>query len=107
MSILENAFDIAPHEEPMDERATARAIAHLIEAERSAIPFLEGMRVMPQVIRAAQLNVHELVRRIPLGDFRASTDGNTVNGDAVIDQGASTQNDRRRREYLKLQPGWR
>ncbi len=75
--------------------------------EGAAIPFLEHVCVMPQGVRASQLNVHEPVRWIPLGDFRAPADGKTVNGDSVINQDAGTQYDRRWREDFKLQTGRR
>jgi hypothetical protein len=68
----------------MDKRATARTIADKVTAERDAMAFLEGVRVVPQGVGAAHLDVHELVRRIPLGDFRALADGKTVNGDSII-----------------------
>jgi hypothetical protein len=107
LSILENPLDIAPHEKPVYERATARTIADKVTAERPAMAFFEGVRVMPQGIGAAQLNVHELVWRIPLGDFRAPADGKTVNGDAIINQGAGPHDDGGRREDFELQPARR
>src|SRR5512135_3610464 len=54
LPILENPFDIAPHEKPMDKRATARTIADKVTAERAAIVFLEDVRVVPQAVGAAQ-----------------------------------------------------
>ena len=91
----------------MEKRATARTIADKVTAERAAMAFLEGVRVMPQGVGAAHLDVHELVRRIPLGDFCAPADGKTVNGDSIINQSAGPHDDGGRREDFELQPGRR
>ena len=72
----------------MDQRPAARAIAHVVQAERAAVALLEGVRVMPQRVRAAELDIHELVGRIPLGDFRAPADGNPMHADSIINERA-------------------
>ena len=104
LPILKNPFNIPAHEEPVNERTPARTITHAVKAKRAASVFLEGVRVVPQGVWAAQLHVHESVRRILLGDFRAPMEGKTVNGDSIINQGAGTQDDRRRCEDFELQP---
>ena len=87
---FKNPFNIPPHKKPVDERAATRTIAHLVAADRPAVALLEAVRVMPQEVRAAELDIHEPVRRIPLGDLRAPTQGQAVNGDAVINERAGT-----------------
>ncbi len=47
LPILEDAFNIAPDEQPVAERPAARAIADVVGAKCPAVPLLEGVRVMP------------------------------------------------------------
>jgi hypothetical protein len=47
LAILEDPFDIAPNKKPVNQRPASRAIANLIQTERSTVSFLEGVRVMP------------------------------------------------------------
>lgn len=60
--------------------------------------------MVPKGVRAAQLHVHELARRMPLDDLRAPADRNAVHCDAIIDQRALAHNDGSRRQDLELQP---
>ena len=82
-------------------------MANVVEAARAPIAFLEDVRVMPESVGTTELNVDEMVWRIPLGDFRAPADGNTVDRDAIINQGPGTHHDGSRCEDFHLQPGRR
>ena len=104
LPISEDPFNIAPHKKPVDERSAARAIAHVVQAERASVALFEGVRVMPQGVGASKLDINEAVRRIPFGDFGPPADGEAVNSDAVVDECARTHFDGRGREYLKFQP---
>jgi hypothetical protein len=91
----------------MDERSTPRTIADSVTAEGAAVALLERVRVVPRGVRAAQLDVHEMVRWIPFGDFRAPPDGKAVHVDAVINERAGPHLEGRGRQYFKSQPGRR
>lgn len=86
LSILKNPLNIAPHEKPVDERPAARPIANGVQTERAPIALHEGVRVMPQGVRATQLPIHELVRRIPFGDFGSPANGQSMHPNPVVNE---------------------
>ena len=59
----------------------------------AAVALGEGMRVTPQRVGAAELNIHKLARRIPLGDFRAPAQGKAMHANPVINQRAALHHD--------------
>lgn len=105
LPIAEYAFDIASHKQPLNQRPAARAIPNMVQAGGAAVALFEGVRMMPERIWAAELHIHELVRRIPLGDFRAPPDGNPTHTDAVVDERTRTHRDGCRGQHVETQPG--
>lgn len=102
---MENALHITPDEKPVDQRATARAVTNIVHAESAAITFYKSVRVMPERVGAAKLDVHKLVRRIPSGDLGAPADGQAVDADAVVDECPGIHRDGCGGNYIKAQPG--
>ena len=104
LAIFKNPFNVAPHKQPVHQRAAARSVAHVVPAERAAIKLFERMGVMPERVRAAHLHVHEEMRRLPGGDFRPPTDRNSMDTNPVVNQRASFDRDWFRSEHFKVEP---
>jgi hypothetical protein len=100
----ENAFHIAADKEPVHQRPTSWTVAHIINAKCATTAFLESVRVMPEGVWPAQLNVHKTVRGIPFGNLRAPANGDAVDPDAIINQRTGTHRDGSGREDCKFQP---
>jgi len=75
-----------PDEEPVDHRAAGDPVAHAIQDERAAVPFLEPVLVDPRAIGAASLLVHEAIRRLPRGDLGLPPHRPAAQAKPVVDQ---------------------
>ena len=102
LPILENSFDITANKEPVNQCPASWAIADAIQTERASVALLESMGVMPQCVGAAQLQVHESMRRIPFGDFCSPADGQAMHPNPVVNERAGPHCDGRGRQHLKL-----
>tara|TARA_Y100000588_G_scaffold102426_1_gene111413 strand:- start:2655 stop:3185 length:531 start_codon:yes stop_codon:yes gene_type:complete len=60
---------IASNENPVYESPAGRGIIHFVDDKGAAVDFGETVSVMPIAVRAADLNVHKLMRRIPFTNF--------------------------------------
>lgn len=103
--IVEDPFDIPPHEKPVHQRPAARAIADVVGAKGAAVALFEGVRVRPERVRPAQLNVDEAMRLLPLRNLRAPADGKTMRVIAAVNERPGLHLDRWRRQHLELQLG--
>lgn len=106
LAIGEYFFHIATDKQPIDERAAARAIADAVETKRAAVAFREDVSVMPQLVGSADLDIDELMRRIPFEDFGAPADGQSMHANAIVDERTGMHGDGGGRQDFELQP-WR
>jgi hypothetical protein len=107
LAVGEDLLDIPLYEEVVNERAAGWAIADFIHAPRAAVVIKKTMGVMPQLIRAAQLLIHKVVRRIPFRDLRLPAERKTVYPQLVVNQRARTHFNWSRGENNEVQPRWR
>ena len=106
-SIAEDALDIRADEKAFDpgtKRSAGSPVMDLIDAEGSAIPFLEQVFVVPELVGAAALFIDEPKWRFPGGDFALPTEGQSMQTNPVIDPEAGAHFDRFRRENLETEP---
>ncbi len=91
LAVAEDSLKLSPHQRMyrIAENTKRESIAHLIFDEGfSGRDFCEGVRVDPLRVWAAKLLVDELVRRVPSGDARAPTHGESVQLYGIVNQGA-------------------
>jgi len=103
---LKNGFDIATHEEAVDDLAAKDRVVDAIDDQSSVRPLLEDVFVNPGAIGTAQLLIDEAIRRFPRGDFGAPAHGDAVNAQSVIDETAFLHRDRTFGDDAKPEPGW-
>ncbi len=104
LSKSKNSLHIFPYKEPVHQRTTTRAVANFIQANGAALPFFECMRVMPELVRPAQLHVHETMGRTPFSNLCAPTDGQPVDANLIVDERAWPHWNRGRGKHVEAQP---
>src|SRR5271166_1958658 len=92
----------------LPERAQWNRVANAVPDEDCVLAVgLKGVRVLPERVRAAHLDVDEPHRWLPDVDPRAPAEGNPMQLQAVVDQCADAHLDRPRRDHLETHPGRR
>lgn len=103
--IGEYPFDVAPDEQPVHESPTAGSVTDLVRALRSSVHFRKRVRVVPECVRTAQLNIDKSVWRIPFGYLGSPANGNAVNPDPIVNACARAHRDRLWGENFETHPG--
>ena len=89
-AVVEDRVELPPHPR-LDQRAARRAIADVVVDLRAAAAGRQAVRVLPEQVRAAQLDVDEAARRRPLADLRQPPQGDAVQPQPVPDQSAGAE----------------
>ena len=107
MAKVKDALEVALHEQAVGklaQRAEGEGVADPV-ADSSALPVrLERMGVVPEPVRALDLNVDEPLPRLPGLDTGQPPNGDAVQLEPVLDEGAGGHLYRRRRDDSKAQP---
>src|SRR5215207_3084564 len=98
----EDPLQVAPHEDGVREppkRPERQLVADSVPDHDGALAIgLEGVGVLPERIRAAQLDVEEAQRRLPALDPRRPTDREAANSEPIVEQSPRAHLDRPRGE---------
>src|SRR5215210_3065326 len=108
--MIEDALEVARHERPPRQLAQGperQRVVHHVPNERAVAVRLEAVRVVPQPVGAAQLDVDEAPPWLPHLDARQPANRQPVQPQPVLDQGARPHLDPPRRGDPKAQPARR
>ena len=101
---VEDSPQITSHEQPIRDRPARHCVLHAVPHECATVDILEGVRVHPAAIRAANLRVGETERWLPIGDLSSPPDRNAVQTDLLVDQLPSPHFDRPSSQHAEIQP---
>lgn len=110
MAEVKDALEISPHDEPVGQfaqRAKGKGVADPIADSCARPVWLEGMGVVPEPVRALDLNVHKPLPGLPGLDTGQPAYGDAVQPEPVLDKGAGGHLDRWRGDDAKAQPAGR
>jgi len=108
-AVLEYFADLAPRPQRFDhtpQRTKRQFIIDIVENARPRALGSESMRVTPHPIRAAQLNIHEMLRWFPAFNQRRPFDRNAIKLELIIDARARLQLYRAWRQNSKMKLFW-
>ena len=88
----------------MSKKIKRHGITNHVARQRAAIARLEGMLVNPLTVGAANLLVHETVRRLPDFDVRAPAHWHAPHAQPVVNLCSRAHRDRQRSDDVKIQP---
>lgn len=78
-------FDVATHEEPVDQCATPDRVTDSIHAQSAVVAFVEQVFVMPVAVGPASLFVNEPKGWFPGADLTLPAEGDAVERELVVD----------------------
>jgi len=105
LSEREDAFETGADQEAFAERTAKVGVLDAVAAEGAGFDLFKGVFVAPEAVGAADLLVDEAERGVPRGDAGAPTDGQGVEAEAVVDQGALAHLDRQRGKDVEVEEG--
>ena len=105
MTESEHPGEVRPDDQGVGDEVEWHRIAHDVPGERSSVLRLEGMLVVPELVRSTPLLIHKPALRFPRRDLAAPLEWESVDAQLVVDQGPHPHIDRERRDDLELQQG--